>query len=59
MTGAIPFYIYPAKYNISKTTTVLSKGYDNIIQLPTMMIEAPSDIEIMVLRAPKKRGGVV
>jgi hypothetical protein len=59
MTGAIPYYIYPGKYNISKTTTVLSKGYEDIIQLPTMTIEMPGEHEKMVLFALKKKGGFV
>ena len=56
MTGAVPYYVYPSRYNVSKTTTVLSKGFENIIQLPTMMIETPDEQEIMVLRALNKMG---
>ncbi|UCH89049.1 MAG: hypothetical protein JSV49_12590 [Thermoplasmata archaeon] len=59
MTDSIPYYVYPTKYNISKTTTVLSKGYENVVQLPIMAIDTPSDKEIMVLNALKKSGGSI
>jgi hypothetical protein len=57
--GATPYYIYPTKYNISKTTTVISKGYEGIFQLPKMTIETPTNEELIVLNAIKKKGGSV
>lgn len=59
MTDSIPYYISPSKYNLSKTTTVLTKGYENIFQLPTMTIERPTGQEILVLNGLKKKGGGV
>jgi hypothetical protein len=59
MTNSNPYYIFPAKYNISKTTTVLSKGYDGIVKLPIMTISKPTDHEILVLNSLKKAGGSV
>jgi hypothetical protein len=59
MTNSIPYYIYPSKYNIPKTTTVLSKGYEDIIQIPTMTIESPTEKERLILNALLKKGGEV
>jgi len=59
MCNAIPYYVIPREYTLPKGKYVLTKGVKDVIQLPTLGINTPSDKELDVLNALLDKGRTV
>lgn len=59
MTDAHPYYVIPESYSIPKDQQVLSDGFRDVMELPTVKIIGPSGPEEIILRVLGQMGGSV
>ncbi len=56
MCGAIPYYVVPREYTLPKGKYVLTKGVKDVVELPSLGINTPTDKEHVVLKALLDKG---